>query len=215
MRGPKNKVFRTHVWRKVRYDFWIGDDACGMSAAELGLRVLFEVRAGVDEKQLIHGRRVLGVGWMLRDSGKPMSASKLSSMSRFPEAEVIKALNSLRDNELVVQSDQGAWGVPGWADRQDEDPFGNRRGLEPTSVYFIQSGVDGPIKIGVSADPVARMAQMQTGMPHTLRLLAFYPGTRDDEQNLHKRLATFRIRGEWFHPSEEVFAAVRARVFHR
>lgn len=211
MRTQKNKVFRRMGWRKLRYDFWVDAVSSILSGTGITLRAFFEVRARLDDSQRVSGAPVPGVGWMLTDCGFYVTAEMLAALVRFPLADVEAALEVLLDNHVFVRSDGGLWGTVGWSDRQDEDIFGNRRGLDPTSIYFIQSGLDGPIKIGISSDPVFRMTQMQTGMPHTLRLLAFYPGTRVDEQKLHKQLAKFRIRGEWFQPCEEVFAAIRSR----
>ncbi len=50
---------------------------------------------------------------------------------------------------------------------------------------------------------------VRAGMPETLRLLAFIAGTRDDERKLHIKLAAHRIRGEWFHPHQDVLGALR------
>lgn len=206
-----NTVYRRASWRKIRYDFWIDDAAHGLSGVALAIRAMFEVRADVDDRQRVNGEPKPGIGWILLDTDRPMTTEMLSKIVKFPEDDVVTALSTLRDWHLVVQADSGAWGATGWAHRQGEDQFGNRRGLDRTFVYFVQAGEDGPIKIGVSNEPLSRMAEMQTCMPHTLRMLAFHPGTRAEEQSLHKRLAAFRIRGEWFHPCEEVLAALRLR----
>lgn len=210
-----SKKFRVMGWRKLRYDFWVDAVSSILSGTGITLRALFEVRARLDDSQMVSGVPVPGVGWMLTDCGVYVTKEMLAAIVRFPLADVEAALDVLLKNEVFVRSDGGLWGTVGWADRQDEDPYGNQRGLAPTSVYFIQAGVDGPIKIGISADPVNRMAQMQTGMPQTLRLLAFYPGTREDERNLHKKMAAFRVRGEWFHPCDEVLAVIRSRNTRR
>lgn len=74
-------------------------------------------------------------------------------------------------------------------------------------VYFIQAGDNGPIKIGWTAgDPRARMASLQTGNPEPLRLLAYAPGTIEDERAMHERCASIRMIGEWFKPEPQLVA---------
>lgn len=77
-------------------------------------------------------------------------------------------------------------------------------------IYFIQQGDDdGPIKIGyTSGNPERRMADLQTGSPQTLHLIAAGPGTRTDEQRLHARLHPYRIGGEWFAPSDALVLVI-------
>lgn len=76
------------------------------------------------------------------------------------------------------------------------------------AVYFIQEDEDGPIKIGVAVDVDKRLAMLQIGNSRQLRLLAIRDGGRALEIELHKRLGDFRIRGEWFEPSELVMGEV-------
>ena len=69
-------------------------------------------------------------------------------------------------------------------------------------LYIIQSDVTGAVKIGRSSNPVNRLAKLQTGSPHTLRLLAVCEGRGDTERDIHRIVATYRLRvekGEWFH----------------
>ena len=75
-------------------------------------------------------------------------------------------------------------------------------------LYFIQHDDDGPIKIGIAADPARRLESLQVGNPVALRLLAHRPGALELEMDLHRRLAAFRIRGEWFNAVPDVMAEV-------
>lgn len=74
------------------------------------------------------------------------------------------------------------------------------------SIYFIQVGSTGPIKIGRTSGPVSkRLAGIQTSMPFDLKLIATIPDASfADEKLLHKQFDHLRIRGEWFHPAEEL-----------
>jgi Meiotically up-regulated gene 113 len=65
-------------------------------------------------------------------------------------------------------------------------------------IYFIQSGVSGPVKIGLSKTPVQRVSKLQTGNPRDLILRHVIPGDRGVESELHDRFKPARIRGEWF-----------------
>jgi hypothetical protein len=74
-----------------------------------------------------------------------------------------------------------------------------------TYVYFIQQGYGG-IKVGVSDDPGARCAHMQTGTSKRLRVLARFPfASRAEafemERSLHAKFAHLRTSGEWFKPA--------------
>lgn len=74
-----------------------------------------------------------------------------------------------------------------------------------TYVYFIGPSPDGPIKIGVTNNPIKRLGRLQTGTPGYLAILhlagAFTAAmARGIEASTHMALAFSgrRIRGEWF-----------------
>lgn len=80
------------------------------------------------------------------------------------------------------------------------------------SVYFIQIGADGPIKIGIAANVGARLRALQTAKPRQL----FVRGTISEvgcalrlEQELHLRFAQQRIRGEWFAPHTDLLDFIK------
>lgn len=72
------------------------------------------------------------------------------------------------------------------------------------SVYFIQCGDTGLVKIGWTSGPVCtRIEALQTGCPLPLRLIAEYrlPSehlARSCERWFHRALQHVRVRGEWF-----------------
>jgi hypothetical protein len=86
-------------------------------------------------------------------------------------------------------------------------------------IYFIQSGFgDGPIKIGIAANPEARLKELQTANPYWLSLLGVIRVTsageaRDIERELHMQFSMSRTRprGEWFRPSLELFRTIETR----
>lgn len=86
-------------------------------------------------------------------------------------------------------------------------------GVKPSEVrfvYFAQCGKDGPIKIGVSGHPLARVADIQGGNPETVTLLATIVGSALDERRIHRQFESTRIRGEWFAASPELIAFIAA-----
>jgi len=76
----------------------------------------------------------------------------------------------------------------------------------PAVVYFIQSGEDGPIKIGWTStgNPWGRCAALQTGSPEELEVVGFFVGPQSEERRLHEKFAEHRIRGEWFAPVHDL-----------
>lgn len=75
-------------------------------------------------------------------------------------------------------------------------------------IYAVQEEDDGPIKIGFSVDADIRLLSLQCGNPRLLNELGRLGGERRDETKIHSRLASHRIRGEWFRPHQEVLDLV-------
>lgn len=74
-------------------------------------------------------------------------------------------------------------------------------------IYFIQCGEF--VKIGFSEKPDERVRTIATSTPHGATVLAVYPGTRQDECRLHRRLAAHRHCREWFRYCEEIAEIVK------
>lgn len=66
------------------------------------------------------------------------------------------------------------------------------------AVYFVQAGIDGPVKIGFAANVAARVKAIQSCCPIDLILLRETKGTRFVETWFHREFAPFRVRHEWF-----------------
>lgn len=75
-----------------------------------------------------------------------------------------------------------------------------------SSIYFVQAGETGPIKIGWSVRANVRLSDLQTGCPEPLRLLGAVPGKKHEERMFHRMFRHARIRGEWFHPVPSIVA---------
>lgn len=78
-----------------------------------------------------------------------------------------------------------------------------------SSVYFVQQGANGPIKIGVSRDVQARLTQLQTSSAHPLQLLVSVAGGSALEADLHKQFEADRLHGEWFEPSAQLLDFIK------
>jgi len=74
-------------------------------------------------------------------------------------------------------------------------------------LYFIGADV-GPIKIGCSHNPKARLKELQTASPYKLRILAILEDGGHEEAAYHKWFAAHRLHGEWFEPSEKLLAEI-------
>lgn len=75
-------------------------------------------------------------------------------------------------------------------------------------IYFIQRVPDGPIKIGRAVNPEARLRTLQTGNPEPLGILLTVPGGKAREAEVHAALVESHISGEWYRPTQEVFACI-------
>ena len=83
-----------------------------------------------------------------------------------------------------------------------------RRHLQGT--YFIACPGANAIKIGLTLDLDSRIASLRTSNPLDIELIAFIPTNLEHE--LHAQLAHLRLRGEWFHLTNEVLAVAQALV---
>jgi len=82
-------------------------------------------------------------------------------------------------------------------------------------VYIVEG--NGAVKIGVTGDLQARLAQLQTGSPYPLRLAYSTPVWGDAyavEAEAHAMLDRHRLAGEWFGvPADVAVAAVNGAAF--
>lgn len=75
-------------------------------------------------------------------------------------------------------------------------------------IYFVQHGVDGPIKIGLAASPKRRIASLQTACADHLQPLAICPGDAAKEREYHRLFAGLKLKGEWFRPGEAILQEI-------
>ena len=74
----------------------------------------------------------------------------------------------------------------------------------PVQIYAIRSDAAGAVKIGQTKNVQKRLAGLQQGTDAELSLLWHFDGAAWVEADILRRLAPWRKRGEWFHPSAEV-----------
>lgn len=77
-------------------------------------------------------------------------------------------------------------------------------------IYFMRAG--DRIKIGFSTNPLDRFKQLQTSSPVDLELLAYLPGTFDDEREMHRLFGSLHVRGEWFQNHPAILRYVKLRT---
>lgn len=72
-------------------------------------------------------------------------------------------------------------------------------------IYVVQMGGEGgPVKIGISKNPSARLLDLSVGSPLPVVLLATMEGDRPEEAALHRRFMEYRLNGEWFQFCEDI-----------
>lgn len=73
-------------------------------------------------------------------------------------------------------------------------------------IYFIRVGQF--IKVGYSADALERIRSLQTANPYPIETLAICEGDPGMEADIHRRLAKYRIRGEWFAHADQPIQSI-------
>lgn len=78
-------------------------------------------------------------------------------------------------------------------------------------VYFMRPvGMLGPVKIGCSEAPEARLLSLSTWSPFPLEVAAMVPGNWKLEHMLHQCFADAHSHREWFHPTARLIGAIQA-----
>lgn len=84
-------------------------------------------------------------------------------------------------------------------------------------IYFIEAVGANAVKIGFTEQkPEDRLAALQTGCPHPLRLMGVMDGDVAEERRLHARFKRLRTTGEWFKLDDELrFLAITYQIEKR
>lgn len=91
--------------------------------------------------------------------------------------------------------------------KEHEEQYGTN---EDGYVYFVQGMAGGLIKIGHALNVTKRLAELQTGSPVWLLVLATIAGSPVDERAFHRRFQHLRHHGEWFTPAHDLLAVIEA-----
>lgn len=76
-------------------------------------------------------------------------------------------------------------------------------------VYFLRPvGQIGPIKIGCSVQPEARLDTLTIWSPLRLEIITTAPGGHDREATLHGMFRKHHLHGEWFNACKELLALI-------
>ena len=76
--------------------------------------------------------------------------------------------------------------------------------------YFIQCGINGPIKIGYAKySSIARLKSLQVANPEKLYLLGEITGNYKIEKSIHEKFKKNNIRGEWFRATKELLDYIK------
>jgi hypothetical protein len=73
-----------------------------------------------------------------------------------------------------------------------------------SEVYFLQESGMGAIKIGITRDLARRVQEIGANTPHEITVLGSVHADLRLEKYLKLKFEHARIRGEWFHPIEEL-----------
>lgn len=76
-------------------------------------------------------------------------------------------------------------------------------------VYFVQSRLGGPIKIGLTTQLNQRLKQLQNESPIPLDIVGALHGDEQVESAIHERFRKLQLHGEWFEPSKELVEFIR------
>jgi hypothetical protein len=82
-------------------------------------------------------------------------------------------------------------------------------------IYFVQSGDDGPIKIGVSTNIGKRLTALQTAHGERLRIVGVMKGDFSKEKRIHSQFKSSLKRGEWFQATPELKDFINTRSLIR
>lgn len=108
-------------------------------------------------------------------------------------------------NSLFITVESEQYRKNEWA--YEKEPLNLKNNSD---VYFIQSVIGGPIKIGTSLFPRGRLVDLQYYSPFKLRIIGTIKGEGyKKEAELHKKFRVYRLHGEWFEPAEALLNYIK------
>jgi hypothetical protein len=119
--------------------------------------------------------------------------------------DVIDAARRVWENRKIVTWGEVAEKLPkGFALHRAYKMFGARGSAKeveqstPQHVYFVRAGRSKRVKIGTTANIHGRLRGIKHPLIGGLRLLGYVDGGYAKENEMHRRFAEYRIKGEWF-----------------
>ena len=80
------------------------------------------------------------------------------------------------------------------------------------TVYFLQAGPAGPIKIGATKYTERRLLALAHNLPQAARCLGVIPDAAKLEAKLHRQFKGCQIKGEWFAPTDDLLSFIEAQA---
>ena len=74
-------------------------------------------------------------------------------------------------------------------------------------IYF--ASIPGEIKVGISRNVSARLRQLAAEVDEPIELLGIIEGDLEREQSIHKALAPYRTKGEWYQDCPDTRATIQ------
>jgi hypothetical protein len=78
-----------------------------------------------------------------------------------------------------------------------------------SDIYCVEIVGHDLLKIGYSAQAAHRVKSLETAIPFELKVLACFPGTRQDERAFHIRFKHLNCRNEWFYKDDSILEALK------
>src|SRR5215470_17367179 len=113
-----------------------------------------------------------------KNDGRVPSIADVAFSLRMKEQQAAAVLTELHCAGLLDKDEAGFF-PHNWEGRQyvrSKDQKGLEPGADPKAryVYFITSGAGRPVKVGISKNPWARIAELQTSYPEKLSIVATF-----------------------------------------
>lgn len=147
-------------------------------------------------------RYVMALCLRCGNGDKNISDEQMSFQLRITSDEWTETKATLMEKGLVDNDNQPTQ----WDKRQYVADTQPRSSNSSSYVYFVGTsslsvGIS-VVKIGISKNPWARLAELQTGNPEKLQVVATVKTDRSSEVEIHDILKDARVNGEWFRYTE-------------
>jgi len=76
-------------------------------------------------------------------------------------------------------------------------------------IYFVKCEKTNYVKIGYTDNLSSRLRAIQTHCPLKILLIGCIEGSKYEEQWWHKRWGGYRLRGEWFEATPQLYNEIR------